>query len=86
MFDEKNIQLVCRRLIVFFELRSNQDIDPGLVVDYRTDSAGEFDFIFPDNDPEVDQLWYGCYEVFKFSNYGDSMGTRLLILGAYPSG
>lgn len=43
--------------IVYFELRSNQDIDPGLVVDYRTDPAGEFDFIFPDNDPEVDQLW-----------------------------
>ena len=43
--------------IVYFELRSNMDIDPGLVVDHRTDPAEEFDELFLDNDPGLDKLW-----------------------------
>lgn len=43
--------------IVYFELRSNMDIDPGLVVDHRTDPSEEFDELFLDNDPGLDKLW-----------------------------
>ena len=43
--------------IVYFELRSNMDINPGLVVDHRTDPAEEFDELFLDNDPGLDKLW-----------------------------
>ena len=43
--------------IVYFELRSNQDIDPASVVDHRTDPAEEFDELFLDNNPELDKLW-----------------------------
>ena len=43
--------------IVYFELRSNMDIDPASVVDHRTDPADEFDELFLDNNPELDKLW-----------------------------
>ena len=43
--------------IVYFELRSNMEIDPGLVVDHRTDPAEEFDEWFLDNDSGLDKLW-----------------------------
>jgi len=43
--------------IVYFELRSNCDIDPGLVVDHRTDPAEEFDELFLDNDPDLENIW-----------------------------
>ena len=43
--------------IVYFELRSNQDIDPGLIVDHRTDPAEEFEYLFLDNNTDLDKLW-----------------------------
>ena len=43
--------------IVYFELRSNMDIDPASVVDHRTDPAEEFDILFLDNNPELNELW-----------------------------
>ena len=43
--------------IVYFELRANQDIDPAFVVDYRTSPADEFDELFLDNHPELNNLW-----------------------------
>ena len=43
--------------IVYFELRSNMDIDQASVVDHRTDPADEFDDLFLDNDPELNKLW-----------------------------
>ena len=43
--------------IVYFELRSNMDIDPSSVVDYRTDPADEFDGLFLADDPELNKLW-----------------------------
>ena len=43
--------------IVYFELRSNLDIDPSSVVDHRTDPADEFDMIFLDDDSELNELW-----------------------------
>lgn len=43
--------------IVYFELRSNMDIDPASVVDHRTDPAGEFDDLFLVDDPQLDKLW-----------------------------
>ena len=43
--------------IVYFELRSNMDIDPASVVDHRTDPAEEFDDLFLEDDPQLDKLW-----------------------------
>lgn len=43
--------------IVYFELHSNMEIDPGMVVDHRTDPAEEFDELFLDNDSGLDKLW-----------------------------
>lgn len=43
--------------IVFFELRSDKDIDPASVVDHRTDPEDEFDELFLDDAPELDKLW-----------------------------
>ena len=43
--------------IVYFELRSNMDIDPASVVDHRTDPAEEFDILFLDNNSELNELW-----------------------------
>lgn len=43
--------------IVYFELRSNMDIDPASVVDHRTDPAEEFDDLFLDDAPQLDKLW-----------------------------
>jgi anti-sigma regulatory factor (Ser/Thr protein kinase) len=43
--------------IVYFELRSNMDIDPASVVDHRKDPAGEFDDLFLEDDPQLDKLW-----------------------------
>lgn len=43
--------------IVYFELRSNMDIDPASVVDHRTDPAEEFDDLFLDDVPQLDKLW-----------------------------
>ena len=43
--------------IVYFELRSNMDIDAASVVDHRTDPAEEFDIIFMDDNPELEKLW-----------------------------
>lgn len=43
--------------IVYFELRSDKDIDPASVVDHRTDPEDEFDELFLDDNPELDQLW-----------------------------
>lgn len=43
--------------IVYFELRSNIDIDPSSVVDHRTDPAEEFNELFLEDDPGLDKLW-----------------------------
>jgi len=43
--------------IVYFELRSNLDIDPAFVVDHRTDPAEEFDELFLDDAPGLEKLW-----------------------------
>lgn len=43
--------------IVYFELRSNMDIDPASVVDHRTDPADEFEDLFLTDDPELNKLW-----------------------------
>lgn len=43
--------------IVYFELRSNMDIDPASVVDHRTDPAEEFDDLFLDDASQLDKLW-----------------------------
>ena len=43
--------------IVYFELRSNMDIDPASIVDHRTDPAEEFDELFLEDDPELSKLW-----------------------------
>lgn len=43
--------------IVYFELRSNLDIDPASVVDHRTDPAEEFNEIFMDDNNGLDKLW-----------------------------
>lgn len=43
--------------VVYFELRSNLDIDPASVVDHRTDPAEEFDEIFLDDNAGLDKLW-----------------------------
>ena len=43
--------------IVYFELRSNMDIDPSSVVDHRTDPAEEFNELFLEDDPGLDKLW-----------------------------
>lgn len=43
--------------IVYFELRSNLDIDPASVVDHRTDPAEEFDDIFLEDNTGLDKLW-----------------------------
>ena len=39
--------------IVYFELRSNMDIDPASVVDHRTDPEEEFDILFLDDNSEL---------------------------------
>ena len=43
--------------IVYFELRSNMDIDPASVVDPRTDPEEEFDILFLDDNSELNKLW-----------------------------
>ena len=43
--------------VVYFELRSNLDIDPSSVVDHRTDPAEEFDDIFLEDNTGLDKLW-----------------------------
>ena len=43
--------------IVYFELRSDMDIDSSAVVDHRTDPAEEFDELFLQDNPELDKLW-----------------------------
>ena len=43
--------------IVYFELRSNMDIDAASVVDHRTDPIEEFDVLFLDDNPELEKLW-----------------------------
>ena len=43
--------------IVYFELRSNMDIDPSSVVDNRTDPAEEFNELFLEDYPGLDKLW-----------------------------
>ena len=43
--------------IVYFELRSNMDIDPSSVVDHRTDPAEEFNELFLEDNPGLDKLW-----------------------------
>lgn len=43
--------------IVYFELRSNMDIDPSSVVEHRTDPAEEFNELFLEDDPGLDKLW-----------------------------
>ena len=43
--------------IVYFELRSNMDIDPSSVVDHRTDPAEEFNELFLEDYPGLDKLW-----------------------------
>jgi len=43
--------------IVYFELRSNMDIDPASVVDHRTDPEEEFDILFLDDNSELNKLW-----------------------------
>lgn len=44
--------------IVYFELRSDADVDPAFIVDHRTDPAEEFDELFLDSDfPELNNLW-----------------------------
>ena len=42
---------------VYFELRSNMDIDPASVVDPRTDPEEEFDILFLDDNSELNKLW-----------------------------
>ena len=44
--------------IVYFELRSDKDIDPSSVVDYRTDPAEEFEELFLDTESNpISKLW-----------------------------
>ena len=43
--------------IVYFELRSNMDIDPASVVDPRTDPEEEYDILFLDDNSELNKLW-----------------------------
>lgn len=43
--------------IVYFELRSNMDIDPASVVDHRTDPEEEFDILFLEDNSELNKLW-----------------------------
>lgn len=43
--------------IVYFELRSNMDIDPSSVVDHRTDPAEEFNELFLEDNSRLDKLW-----------------------------
>ena len=43
--------------IVFFELRSNMDIDPSSVVDHRTDPAEEFNELFLEDNTGLEKLW-----------------------------
>lgn len=43
--------------IVYFELRSDIDIDSSAVVDHRTDPAEEFEDLFLNDNPELDKLW-----------------------------
>ena len=43
--------------IVYFDLRSNMDIDPASVVDPRTDPEEEFDILFLDDNSELNKLW-----------------------------
>ena len=43
--------------IVYFDLRSNMDIDPSSVVDHRTDPAEEFNELFLEDDPGLDKRW-----------------------------
>ena len=43
--------------IVYFELRSNMDIDSASVVDHRTDPAEEFDELFLEETPGLEKLW-----------------------------
>ena len=46
-----------RGTIVYFELRSNMDIDSSAVVDHRTDPAEEFEDLFLGDNPELENLW-----------------------------
>ena len=43
--------------IVYFEVRSNMDINPASVVNHRTDPAEEFNELFLDDSNELDKLW-----------------------------
>jgi len=43
--------------IVYFELRSNMDIDPSSVVDHRTDPTEKFNELFLDNNTRLEKLW-----------------------------
>ncbi|MBO4434872.1 MAG: ATP-binding protein [Bacteroidales bacterium] len=43
--------------IVYFELRSDLDIDSASVVDHRTDPAEEFDELFLEDAPGLEELW-----------------------------
>ena len=41
--------------IVYMQLRTDVDIDPNAVVEYRTDVEDEYDIMFNDNNPS--ELW-----------------------------
>ena len=41
--------------VVYLQLRTDVDIDPNTVVEYRTDVEDEYDIMFNDNNPS--ELW-----------------------------
>lgn len=43
--------------IIYFEVRSNLEIDPSSIVEHRTDPAEEFDELFLDGDSGINELW-----------------------------
>ena len=43
--------------IVYFELKSNLDVNPSSIVDHRTDPADEFDTLFMDDKAQLEKLW-----------------------------
>lgn len=62
--------------IVFLEISTDVDLDPNLVVDFRTDVEGQYNEAFVETD-ELESLWSGKGATeFRFSDYGTDFGTR----------
>lgn len=66
--------------LIFMVIGTGEEIDPGKVVDHRTDVEEEYNESFIGTE-ELESLWYGTQSntdrvEFKFIDYGTDFGTR----------